>query len=503
MPVRFAGKEFTLHQPDGTQLAVRGWGDQYHAVFQTLDGFTVIQDPVSGFYQYAQASSDHEDLKPTGVRLGAADPTRLGLAPGANVTRAAALAKAREHPGMPPGTSRWEQRRKQAKDMLRMAALSGGVLRAPPQRTTVGTYVGLCLCIQFPDVPGTISQQQVDDFCNKKGYTGFGNNGSVRDYFSDNSLGKLTYTSVVAPYYTAKHPRAYYTDESVAQPIRARQLIKEALQWLKKQHFDFSPLTVDDQQYVYAVNCFYAGVVSNNWSKGLWPHSYHLQTPLELVPGKRAYDYQITDFGNELTLGTFCHENGHMICDYPDLYDYGNQSNGVGAWSLMCSGPNVSPKNPTMIDAYLKYKSGWAGVLTPISNGLVAAASATGNEFFILKKSPTEYYIVENRNKSGRDAALPGSGLAIWHVDEAGDQNNEEMTAAQHYELSLVQADGRADLEHGANDGDATDLYSSPAFAKFSDATHPASKWWDGSASKLEISAISASGPHMTFKAKL
>ena len=126
MSIPFAGKEFTLNQPDGTQLKVKGWGDQYHAVFQTLDGFTVVQDPVSGFYQYAQLSSDHEDLKPTGVRPGAVDPTLLGLAPGARVTRAAALAKAREHPGMPPGTSRWEQRRKQMKERLRMVAMSGG-----------------------------------------------------------------------------------------------------------------------------------------------------------------------------------------------------------------------------------------------------------------------------------------------------------------------------------------------------------------------------------------
>jgi len=502
MSIPFSGKAFTLTQPDGTQLQVRGWGDQYHAVFETLDGFTVVQDPVSGFYHYAQLSSDHEDLKPTGMRAGAADPRLLGLTPGARVTRAATLAKAREHSGMPPGNSRWEQRRKEAKELVRLMA-QGEVLRAPPQRTTVGTYVGLCLLIQFPDMPGTISRQEVDDFCNKVGYTGFGNNGSVRDYFADNSQGKLTYTSVVAPYYMAKHPRSYYTNESVPQPTRARQLIKEALQWLKQEGFDFSKLTVDDQQYVYAVNCFYAGSVSNHWSKGLWPHSYHLQTAFDVAPGKRAFDYQITDFGNELTLGTFCHENGHMICDYPDLYDYGNQSNGVGAWCLMCSGPNVAPKNPPQIDAYLKYKSGWAGEVTTISNGLSAVASATENHFFLHRKSATEYYIIENRNKAGRDAALPGTGLAIWHVDETGDQNFEQMTPAKHYELSLVQADGRTDLEGGVNDGDATDLYSSPARTVFSGVTNPASKWWDGSASNLEINTVSVPGSSMTFKSKL
>ena len=54
MSVPFFGKEFTFTQPDGSQLQVRGFGDQHQAVFETLDGFTVAKDPVSGFFHYAQ-----------------------------------------------------------------------------------------------------------------------------------------------------------------------------------------------------------------------------------------------------------------------------------------------------------------------------------------------------------------------------------------------------------------------------------------------------------------
>jgi hypothetical protein len=49
----------------------------------------------------------------------------------------------------------------------------------------------------------------VDDFCNKPGYTGFGNNGSVYDYFLEISGGRLRYKNLVTPYYTAQHPRSY------------------------------------------------------------------------------------------------------------------------------------------------------------------------------------------------------------------------------------------------------------------------------------------------------
>ena len=62
--------------------------------------------------------------------------------------------------------------------------------------------------------------------------------------------------------------------------------------------------------------------------------------------------------GSELTLRTFCHENGHMICDYPDLYDYQSDSAGIGHYCLMCYGGNN--KNPVQIGAYLKNQSGWA-----------------------------------------------------------------------------------------------------------------------------------------------
>jgi M6 family metalloprotease-like protein len=83
-------------------------------------------------------------------------------------------------------------------------------MAAPPRRATVGQYVGLCLLVQFPDVPGTMSAAEVEAYCNKENYSGFENNGSVRDYFFDNSDGKLAYTNIVAPYYTTKHPPTTY-----------------------------------------------------------------------------------------------------------------------------------------------------------------------------------------------------------------------------------------------------------------------------------------------------
>lgn len=500
MSCPFSGKTFTFTQPDGTPLQVRGWGDQHYAVFETLDGYTVTRDPVTGYYHYAALTEDGEDLLPVGARPEMVGAAALGLAPRVRINREAAKARALENSRLPVGRSRWEARREEKKHVVRSVLAANGVLPAPPQRETVGDYVGLCLLVEFPDVPATIPREEVEAFCNKQGYNGSGNNGSVYDYFNEVSAGKLRYKNIVAPYYRAKHPRSYYTNPHIKQPKRALELIKEALDFHKAQGFDFSGLTADNQSYVYAVNVFYAGPVVNNWAEGLWPHSHHLLTPYALAPGKNAYDYQITNMDAELTLGTFCHENGHMICDFPDLYDYGYESRGVGVYCLMCAGGNANEKNPGQIGAYLKYKAGWATIVTPLTNGLNATARAGKNEFFKLSNSVSEYYLIENRQRSGRDSVLPASGLAIWHIDELGDNSNEQMMPGSHYECTLVQADGLNDLETNQNNGDSGDFFFAGGKAEFNGTTNPSSKWWSGTASGLKISQISAPGSAMTFQ---
>ena len=117
-----------------------------------------------------------------------------------------------------------------------------------------GDVRGLCLLIQFPDVPATIARTAVDDFCNLPGHTGFGNNGSVRDYFAATSAGRLRYTNIVTRYHTAAHNRAYYTDPTIPYGQRAQELIHEALNGLQAAAFDFSPLSADTGGNVFALN---------------------------------------------------------------------------------------------------------------------------------------------------------------------------------------------------------------------------------------------------------
>lgn len=490
MSVRFQNQVFTFHQPDGSAIELRGSGNQFSATFQTLDGRDVVRNPQTGWYE----------------PVAAPPPGPAGAARGAAARPVQRAAIQRESAAL-TGARRCEQRRQarqQEMTTIRALGAAGGPLLAPPQRQTVGDFVGLCLLIDFIDEPATITRDEVERFCNQPGYNGFGNRGSVRDYFFDNSIGRCTYTNVVAPYYRARHPKSHYTDETIPQPQRAWELILEALAHHKAAGFDFTRLTTDSQGFVYAMNVYYAGAVRNNWAQGLWPHAYRLQQAVSLMPGKQAFDYQFTAMTHELTLGTFCHENGHMLCDYPDLYDdeANAQSSGIGMYCLMCAG-NFDEKNPIPISAYLKRLSGWARSVIPLEHDKVVQLAAGSNDMAIHSRSGREYFLIENRQRSGRDAGLADAGLAIWHIDETGDNSREQMTPASHYEVSLEQADGLFELERRRGEmGDNGDLYKG-AGARFADDTVPSSRWWNGTASNLAIEEISASGPVMSFRSRL
>ncbi len=503
MSFPFFGKEFIFTQPDGTELKVRGWGDQYHAVFETLDGYTVVEDPVTHFYTFAALSGDNRRLHSTGINAaGAINPDNLGLERNVRIPSSLARARAFDAFRIMGRKRRCDIRREQHRRFMYSRLMGAGPAAAPPRREVTGQYRGLCLLVQFPDVAGTIPKEEVEQFCNKDGYNGYGNNGSVYNYFYDNSGGKLEYRNEVTSYFTLPHRRLYYSNTSIPYGDRARELIVEALTNLKEQGYDFTNLSADSGGYVYAVNVYYAGTCPNGWGKGLWPHSYCLEEPFELCPGRYAYDYQLTDIGNQLTLATFCHENGHMVCDFPDLYDYGYESKGVGLYCLM-SGGGRQEKNPSQISAYLKYKAGWSDEVIPVTDGMAIDLPADKNQFLLYPKSETEYFIVENRVKSGRDASLPASGLAVWHVDETGSNNYEDMEENLHYECSLEQADNKFDLEEGRNSGDRTDLYHKDTNTRFADSTAPNSKWWDGTPSGLDIYDIGKAGASMTAKARV
>ncbi len=530
-PYPAGGKVTAWVQPNGSHLALRVLGDEFYARTVTAAGYTVVFNAADQTYYYAAAAGGLS-LVSSGI---AADqpppdwlPTHLAEPP-------ASVAEQRRknvEKIAPHRRADWEALVKARGDRRGRdattppAPTSPPLMHTPAGGATVDTKVGLVILVQFPDDPNTpavdpvsfpTTQAKMSRLCNQVGYNDDGNIGSIHDYYIDQSNGHLSLTQVVTPILTLPHPRNFYSysDYPVNTILRdngatGNLMATDAVLLLKAAAFDFSTLSLDLFNDVIATSLLFAGADSGVYAKGLWPFSGSFPTAIDVgTAGVHRYilNYQMTDIADAAPgIGTTCHELGHMLKKYPDLYDSNSDngaSAGIGTHSLMSTGASLNnEKAPAPIDIYLKDFSGWATIteLTP-TTVLNTALPSTGNIGYRIRKpgTSTEYFMIENRGAGDRWSAFcPDVGIMIWHVDEAVTTENEDqqMTQAHHYQCALMQADGRCDLEHNANTGDNTDLFKTTK-GIFNNATTPNANWWDGSASGISITVPSAPSASM------
>jgi M6 family metalloprotease-like protein len=480
------GEPWKLKQDDGTMVDVLIWGDEYYQHVESLDGYTLMRDPVTSAIVYARLSDDGAELVSTGVKVGSVHPSTLGLQPHITISRESHYNK-----------------QKEMREMAGVPMPGEMTVRALPPPST-GNVLGLVLIVDFDDQTSSIPRDDIDDFCNMDGYTGYGNNGSVQDYFEQVSDGLLNYTSYVLPtYYRADSLFSYYDDCAVAWLSRAKQLIKEVLDDMEANGHDFSVYDSNGDGYIDALNLFYAGNTGCGWALGMWPGSGGMKDEWS-ADGVATDRFQITGIGGSLSQGTYLHENGHMVGGWPDLYDYSppgpDDSRGVGRWCLMASQFGSNTQEP---NGYFKITAGWATptVINADQLGINLGPSSDNSNIFKFPNpgNAKEFFIVENRRQTGRDALLPDSGMEILHIDEDGNNTNQEMTPASHYLVTVVQADGLWDLENDVNSGDADDLFRAPQYTACTPCFNPDTDGWDGTPSGYFFTTTSPSADWMTF----
>lgn len=237
-----------------------------------------------------------------------------------------------------------------------------------------------------------------------------------------------------------------------------------------------------------------------------------------------------------LQIGVLCHEYGHAL-GLPDLYDRNQVSYGAGNWCLMAygcyGGDHQHPDTPTSMSAWCKQYLGWATVQKVASSGELQLEAVEDRNlvyrFDVPDTDEKEYFLVEYRNRSWKDVAgtrinwdrdLPGSGLAVWHIDErVGKQistpsptpnpdwpmappdqgQNDAPTLPNgrntgyrtaHSLVALVEADGHFDLAKRRNFGTDTDLFTTGA--SFEDDSNFArgSRAYNGRKTGIAITAI-------------
>jgi len=227
----------------------------------------------------------------------------------------------------------------------------------------------------------------------------------------------------------------------------------------------------------------------------------------------------------QIQFGLVCHETGHDL-GLPDLYDLSKRSEGIGEWGLMGSGDwcntAVLADCPSHLDPWCKSRLGWLvpTLVTVDQLGVnipQVETNATAYKLWSRGIPGLEYFLVENRQRTGYDAGLvrqeAADGLLIWHVNErkfdtgGNEDENEKL-------LDVECADGVAghiqnadDLDAKLNRGDSkdpwylnndADFYTSSA-PDNSDCRNPPSNF----NTTVEVRNVSASGNPMTADLKV
>jgi immune inhibitor A len=265
---------------------------------------------------------------------------------------------------------------------------------------------------------------------------------------------------------------------------------------------DFTPYDNDRNGFVDAFVVIHAGPggeVTGN-SGDIWSHKWVLDGSALNVDSTKIFAYLTVP--EDCKIGVCAHELGHLLFGFPDLYDTDGSSEGIGDWCLMAGGSwGGGGDRPVHPSAWCKANQGWVSVDNRVGNGTVSIPdvkmSRVVHRLWKDGGGGDEYFLVENRQQTGFDTSLPGSGLLVWHVDEAQPGNTNE----NHYKVALMQADGKRQMELNVNRGDAGDPYPGTSHNNTFNATSkPNSKSYGDADTSVAVTEISASGPTMTAR---
>ncbi|MGI5400745.1 M6 family metalloprotease domain-containing protein [Streptomyces sp. CA-135486] len=493
------GENLTFTQEDGGDVELVVFGDDKYARYETMDGYSVVYDKEQDGYCYAglNGSGTERYFTSTGVRIADGPPEGLPrhLREGQKYRRKQVTDRFATM--IPP-----EDRAAFSPEAMLTFGPNQGLL--PGDRVSEGDVQGLTILVTFPGTDTDVTPGDVDSMLNSPNFSANGNRCSVKEFFRTMSTDRLHFTNTVVGPFRMSRPRlAYANIEGL--------LVPEAIQAAFDAGVDFTRFDSQGRGVVDSVCIMYAG--RTEYKGDLWPHNFVHRKNYD---GMRTDLYTVTSMGRtsaDLSIGTYCHESGHLLCRWPDLYDYGTAeregddftSAGMGTYCVMGAGNHLGDgRSPSPVCTYLRRLVGWCGQDVDIAAAGDYEAIHGDYDTALIYENPRrkdiEYFLVENRTRDDFDASLTASGLAVYHCDIKGSNEFQQGTQTQHYQCALMQADGHLDLETNANQGDGGDLYGPAEGTAVSHSSRPASVWWDGTESGLTISDISAPGPVITFR---
>jgi M6 family metalloprotease-like protein len=511
--------KIVLTQPDGEQITVRMWGDENYHGYETTKGRAIVQDPITRQWCYGVMGWNNTIVSSDVRASNSDDSAVIEQVFDPHYGRQAVASALRTKPLTMQNT----------RELAAYIAPATGIANVP------------VILANFSDTSTSNTPGQFNTLL-----FGTGNN-SMAEYYREVSYNKFSVAagpSGIGGWYKVSSTYKYYgANDSYGQDSWPGDLVYQAVVAADNAGYDFAAYDRDGDCFVDVVAIVHqgAGEEASGIASDIWSHRWTLSsakdsgyshfgtyTTNDACPAggyMMVNDYIIQPerlLSGMTTMGNFAHEYGHSL-GLPDLYDIDTSSEGVGDWSIMASGVWTYVTNPgdrpAHLDPWSKYKLGW---IAPVlisgtqSNQPITAANTSADVYQLLSGSPSaggEYFLVENRQKAGFDAGLPGSGLLIWHIDETMaptyDTDNTDNTsecypggpscATQHYHVALVQSDNLWQLEKNANRGDAGDPYPGATNKIFFNAaSSPASNFYSGATSDVSVANISASASTMT-----
>ncbi len=487
-------------QADGQTIAVQVAGDEHLAIYTTDDNhFLTLRD---GNFYYAQPSADGLSLVPSKYR---AVPTAERSK---EVTRFLNSLDAVE---MQQAAAMEFSGRRQAATMA--AAAMAPMAKAGPglfndrgnNFPSSGDRKVLVILMQYADRkfgledPKAYFTRQL----NEDGFSDNGGTGSAAEYFRASSFDQFRPQFDVYGPYTSTYGYKYYGGEtSTSNDSNVRALVLEAIAKATAEG-DMSQYDTDGDGKIDNICVIYAGVgqASSTDVDAIWPHSSTVSST-QKYDGKTAYRYLVTNEalanGKPAGIGTLCHEFSHVM-GLPDLYDtgYGGTAFLPGDWDVMSSASYLNNGNtPCLYSAQERYAMGWIEPVE-ITGSMKGQLYPSGQSDIVYKISTNraaEYYLLENRQRTGWDRYIPGHGMLVWHIHFVQSIWNENCPCnyPNHQYVDIVEADNI--LTEGTRDGDT--FPGASGITSWTDDTTPSMKTWQNLSLNLPITDITETAPY-------
>ena len=475
-------------QPDGSVVKIKLRGDESLKWAETEDGYTLLYDNV-GNLVYAQLD-DKGDLVPTDIVA-----TDISKRP---------IDVQRRLQETPKRLFYSELQRSVVKQLRQARAAQRS--EAGPQRAATGTRKALVILVDYPDCAFQKSKADFEKLFNQLNYTEGGRQGSVRDYYRENSFNQLDLTADVVGVYRLSNNRAYYgaNTTSGANDIRPREMAEEAM---RAANGDVNYANYSLVHIIYAGR----GEEAGGGSDCIWAHSWTTNLSLDNMRiGYYSCSSELRapadpyDTNTYIThIGVICHEMAHVL-GTQDFYDTdgatGGSYDGTGMWDIMADGEWLAGGAcPAHFNPYTKiYDFGWAGVTTVSGRSQHKLYAKSQNGFVRINTATSgEYFLLEYRVQKGFDREIPGHGLMVYRASENMSKHGSNTINAGHkQQFYIVPANAKYSLPSSdPSSYGVVNSYTAPfpgnnGVDEFTDASTPSMKSWSGANTNLPITSI-------------